>query len=61
MSFPAPPSFLYFPSKKSLLGDEKSGKLESSKDEVEQYIRETHSNPFLGYPLGDWETVYTTS
>ena len=36
---------------KSLLDEEKSGKLESSQDEVKQYLRETHSDPLLGDPL----------
>jgi len=38
---------------KDLLGEEKSGKLENSHDEVEQCLRETHSNPFLEDPLGN--------
>ena len=37
------------------MGEEKSGKLDSSQDEVEQYGRETHSNPLLGDPCDTGE------
>ena len=37
----------------NLLSDEKSGKLESSQDEVEHYLRETHSDPHRSEPLGE--------
>ncbi|WAR02790.1 hypothetical protein MAR_009348, partial [Mya arenaria] len=38
---------------RSLLSEEKSGKLESSQDEVEQYLRETHSDPHRSETLAE--------
>ncbi|XP_053395771.1 uncharacterized protein LOC128555950 [Mercenaria mercenaria] len=38
---------------KSLFDKEKSGKLESSIEEVQQYLRDTHSDPQREEPLGD--------
>ncbi|WAR06919.1 hypothetical protein MAR_016877 [Mya arenaria] len=37
---------------RSMLSEEKSGKLESSQDEVEQHLRETHSDPHRSETLG---------
>ena len=36
-----------------LLGDKRSGTLKKSKEEVEEYLRQTHSDPQKGVALGD--------
>ena len=39
-----------------------SGKLESSQYEVEHFLRETHSNPFRGDPMGAGQlSTYTSN
>ncbi|XP_060589960.1 uncharacterized protein LOC132745155 [Ruditapes philippinarum] len=38
---------------KELLGEEKCGKLESSRNEVEEYLKETHSDPHRSESLGE--------
>ena len=42
---------------KTLLEEEKSGKLESSKEDVESYLRETHSDPEREEPLGTCDRI----
>ena len=42
---------------KTLLGGEKSGKLMSSKEEVETHLRETHSDSRRGLPLGECDKI----
>ena len=42
---------------RTLLSEEKSGKLESSQDEVENHLRETHSDPARDQPLGECSNI----
>ena len=43
---------------RDLLGGEKSGKMESSKIEVEQHLRDVHSDPKRHDPLGNCDRVF---
>jgi hypothetical protein len=42
---------------KRLLDKERSGKLESSMEDIENYLKETHSDPMRDQPLGDCPRV----
>ena len=42
---------------KDLLSEEKSGKLESSQEDVENYLREVHSDPRREEPLGECSRI----
>ncbi|XP_060082190.1 uncharacterized protein LOC132561508 [Ylistrum balloti] len=41
----------------SLLGGERSGRLQASKEEIEQHLRETHSDAGKNKPLGECERI----